>query len=193
MTNACLRIVPSVARKTAAFGWAGLICLALAGAGEVEPPVVEAGAVPDRVEGRLGAVTKLPVPRFVSLKAAEGNVRRGPSLNHRIDWVMVRRDMPLEVTGEYGNWRRVRDREGAGGWIHYSLLSGVRTVIVTEPLTELRARPEDGADPLARAESGVVARLGECDLDWCRISAAGHKGWVEKSRLWGVSPEEIRD
>ena len=68
-----------------------------------------------------GSVTNLPIPRFVSLKAAEGNVRRGPSLSHRIDWIYKQRNMPLEVTAEFGHWRRVRDREGAGGWVHYSL------------------------------------------------------------------------
>ena len=57
-----------------------------------------------------GPVTNLPLPRFVSLKTDEGNARRGPSTGHRIDWVFTRRDMPLEVIGEYGHWRQVRDR-----------------------------------------------------------------------------------
>ena len=140
-----------------------------------------------------GSVTNLPMPRYVSLKTSEGNARRGPSLSHRIDWVFVRRDMPLEITGEYEHWRRVRDRDGAGGWIHYSLLSGVRTVIVTEPLAALRMRPEPDAPVVARAESGIVARLGECDRTWCRIAARGQRGWVEKAALWGVRPEETRE
>ena len=140
-----------------------------------------------------GAVTNLPLPRYVSLKASEGNVRRGPSLSHRIDWVFVRRDMPLQITDEYGHWRRVRDRDGAGGWIHYSLLSGVRTVIVTEPMADLRTRPEAPAPVVARAEAGVVARLDSCDPSWCRISAGGHAGWVAKSALWGVASDELRE
>ena len=53
------------------------------------------------------------MPRYVSMKANEGNVRRGPSLSHRIDWVFQRRNMPLQVIAEYGHWRRVIDR-GAG-------------------------------------------------------------------------------
>jgi len=140
-----------------------------------------------------GQVTNLPLPRFVSLKASEGNVRRGPSLSHRIDWVFTRRDMPLVVTAEYGHWRRVEDRDGQGGWVHYSLLSGVRTVIVAEDLTPLRMKPQDGAPVFARAEAGVIARLGECGTDWCRISAAGARGWAPKAALWGVAAEEIRD
>ena len=77
---------------------------------------------------KVGPVTHLPIPRFVSLKASEGNVRRGPSLTHRIDWILKLRNMPLQVVAEHGHWRKVLDFEGAGGWIHYSLLSGARTL-----------------------------------------------------------------
>ncbi len=141
----------------------------------------------------VGSVTSLPLPRFVSLKAPEGNVRRGPSLSHRIDWVFQRSAMPLQITDEFGHWRRVQDQEGAGGWMHYSLLSGARTVIVKEDMTALLMRPEAGAPVNARAEAGVIARLGECNRDWCRISAGGERGWASKDALWGVLPDEIRE
>lgn len=146
-----------------------------------------------QAETKRGPVTNLPLPRFVSLKAGEANVRRGPSLTHRVDWVFKRRGMPLEVTAEYGHWRRVRDRDGAGGWIHYALISGNRTVLVEEDLTQARARPEDSAPVIAAFELGVVAKLGSCKLDWCEIAKDGHKGWAKKRKLWGVTPEEIRE
>ena len=140
-----------------------------------------------------GKVTNLPIPRFVSLKAEEGNVRRGPSLSHRIDWVFQRRNMPLEVTAEYGHWRRVQDRDGQGGWMHYSLLSGVRHVIVEDDLTPLHAKPSAEAVIKAYAEVGVVARLGTCAPDWCKIRANGIRGWVRKGQIWGVRPDELRE
>lgn len=143
--------------------------------------------------GKRGAVTNLPVPRFVSLNAVEGNVRRGPSLSHRIDWVFKQRNMPLELIGEYGHWRRVRDSDGAGGWVHYKLLSSMRTVIVEEDMLPLRARPDPQAPVNARAEIGVVARLGECAAEWCRITADRYRGWVPRSALWGVTPDEVRE
>lgn len=143
--------------------------------------------------GEKGAVTNLPLPRFVSLKAAEGNVRRGPSLTHRIDWVFTRRDMPLRITAEHGHWRRVEDRDGQGGWVHYSLLSGTRTVIVEQDMMTLRTRPDPEAPVTAALEAGVVARLGKCDVEWCRLNAGGFKGWAPKARLWGVGAKEIRD
>ena len=93
----------------------------------------------------IGPETNLPMPRFVSLRANEANVRRGPSLSHRIDWIFKRQNMPLQVIAEYGHWRRVIDRDGQGGWVHYRMLSGARTVVIQEAETVLRSRPEPDA------------------------------------------------
>ena len=141
----------------------------------------------------IGCVTNLPLPRFVSLKGSEGNARRGPGLTHRIDWVFTRAGMPLKITAEYENWRRVEDPEGAGGWVHYSLLSGVRTVLVTLDMAEFRDAPQDDAGVVAQAEQGVVGRALECNPDWCRVAIDGQKGWVRKSSLWGVLRDEAFD
>lgn len=140
-----------------------------------------------------GSVTNLPLPRYVSIKSGEVNVRRGPSLTHRVDWVFTREDMPVEITAEHGHWRRVRDRDGAGGWVHYSLLSGTRTVIVDQDLLALQSRPDSASPAIAKLEQGVVARLDDCTPDWCRLSAGGYRGWAPKTALWGVKPEEVRD
>jgi SH3-like domain-containing protein len=139
-----------------------------------------------------GPVTNLPLPRYVSMKAAEGYARRGPSSTHRIDWVFVRRHMPLRIVAEYGHWRRVQDREGAGGWMHYSLLSGNRTV-VTETEAVLRRRPDPAAPVVARLEPGVVAWLGACAGGWCELEVDGADGWAVTGGLWGVAADEARD
>ena len=141
----------------------------------------------------VGPVTGLPMPRFVSLKASEANVRRGPSKTHRIDWIFKRRDMPLRVIAEHGHWRRVEDRDGVGGWLHYSLISGVRTVIIDEDAVELRRKPMTDAPVAAMLERGVVARLNECTTDWCSMRADGYRGWAPKSSFWGVERAEIID
>jgi SH3-like domain-containing protein len=144
-------------------------------------------------DGAVGPVTSLPLPRFVSLKTDEGNARRGPSLDHRIDWVFVREDMPLRLTAEHENWRRVEDQDGVGGWIHYSLLSGTRTAIVDEEGLALRSRPEEDAPETALVEAGVVASLESCADGWCRIGAGGYAGWVPSHALWGVAEGEVLD
>ncbi len=141
----------------------------------------------------VGRETNLPLPRYVSMKASEGNVRRGPSLSHRIDWIFQRRDMPLRITAEHGHWRRVEDRDGMGGWIHYSLLSGVRTVLVEKDMLQLHSRPDPKAPVVAALELGVVARLGDCDLEWCELRTGGYRGWAPKVRMWGVGQDEIRN
>ena len=150
-----------------------------------------AASAADEVE--RGAVTNLPIPRFVSLKTGEGNVRRGPSLTHRIDWVFKARGMPLEITGEFGHWRRVRDRDGVGGWMHYSLLSGARTVIIETDLTALFARPDPATRVEAYLEAGVIARIDRCEANWCLLRADGHKGWTSKTAIWGVRADEVVD
>ena len=138
-----------------------------------------------------GAVTNLPIPRYVSLKGSEGNARRGPGLTHRIDWVFTREDMPLKITAEYENWRRVEDADGAGGWVHYSLLSGVRSVLISQDMAQAFSQPDDRSDVLYQAELGVIGKLLQCLPDWCRVAVEGEKGWVRKSALWGVITEEI--
>ncbi len=160
-----------------------MVSLALAGG-------ALAGGKP--AQGR-GPVTNLPLPRFVSMKASEGNVRRGPSLTHRIDWVYKHEDMPLQVTAEYDNWRRVQDSEGQGGWMHYSLLSGVRTVVILDKQVPLRIKPAIAAATRAFVDRGVIAGLGACNPEWCELSVQGIKGWVEKKRIWGVAADEIRE
>jgi len=138
-----------------------------------------------------GAVTKLLIPRFVSLKSSEGNVRRGPSLTHRIDWILKLRNMPLQVVAEHGHWRKVLDFEGAGGWIHYSLLSGARTVMIKKDTVDILDRPLPDSAINARLQCNVLAWLSACELEWCEITADGYKGWAPKAALWGVSAEEL--
>lgn len=152
------------------------------------PAAQGAAAVP-----RLGPETNLPLPRFVSLNVGRANVRRGPGLSHRIEWEYVLRGVPLEVVAEHGHWRKVRDADGFGGWIHHSMLRGNRTAIVIAPETTLRAEPAADARPVARAEARVVGSIDRCGPIWCRFSAEGHRGFVQKADIWGVGPAEVFD
>lgn len=180
--NAVTRFLPACALALAAF--AGPPVLAQ-GADQMAAGAA-AGAVPG-----VGAVTNLPIPRFVSLRANEANARRGPSLDQRVDWEFVHRGLPLEVTAEYGQWRRVQDADGMGGWVHHALLSGVRTALVTsgDPVP-LRAEPEEGAVVRALAEPGAIGRVEACKGAWCEIAAGSVSGWVLRRVLWGVSADE---
>lgn len=140
-----------------------------------------------------GAVTNLPLPRFVSLKSGEGNARRGPGLSHRIDWVFTRVGMPLKITAEHGHWRRVEDAEGLGGWVHYALLSGVRSVMVADDMATFYSRDDTASLAAFQAERGVVARVISCKDGWCRVSVDKQRGWAPVSSLWGVTADEVID
>ena len=144
-------------------------------------------------EPQKGQVTNLPIPRYVSLKVNEANARRGPSLSHKIDWIYKRQHMPLEIYAEYENWRRVRDFEGLGGWVHYTLLSGVRYVLVKDKLLEMRLLPSIDAQVIAKVPQHNIATLDKCVQDWCRIIDDGYKGWVQKEAIWGVYENEAKN
>lgn len=141
----------------------------------------------------LGPSSHLPIPRFVSLKTGEARARRGPSLSHRVDWLYSRRGLPLRVVNEFEHWRRVEDSDGEGGWVHYSQLSGARTVLITTDMAAMRSRPQPQAHEVAHIERGVVGRIMECSLTWCRINIDGTRGWVMRDALWGLLPGEVLD
>ena len=129
------------------------------------------------------------VPRFVSLRADKINVRAGPGVQYPIAWVFVRRGLPVEVVAEFELWRKVRDRDGAEGWVHRSLLSGKRSAVVRGKEISVLFRDADSSTvPVARIEPGVVAEIMKCADGWCRVEVAGIRGWIERSRLWGVYP-----
>ena len=61
----------------------------------------------------------LPVPRFVSLKSDHVNVRVGPTRENDVSWIYTRSSLPVEITAEFENWRRIRDSEGSEGWVYH--------------------------------------------------------------------------
>jgi SH3-like domain-containing protein len=132
----------------------------------------------------------LPVPRFVSLRSGDVNMRVGPGTRYSINWVYKRESLPVEIIQEFDQWREIRDSEGTVGWVHKQMLQGKRTAVITGKIGVLRRAPEERGGAVLRAEPGVVGKLLECEKDWCRIQIAGRKGWIEKSHIWGVYPKE---
>lgn len=140
----------------------------------------------------VGPYTGDRLPRFASLKANRVHLRRGPSIDHPIDWVLTRRHMPVLIIAEHDNWRRVRLLDGTGGWIHRSLLTGRRYAAAMRDDTMLREDPKAAAHPVAKAMAGAVLRIDRCEADWCRVEADGHIGWAERRALWGAAETPTR-
>jgi SH3-like domain-containing protein len=125
-------------------------------------------------------------PRFQSLKSGLANLRVGPGQRYPIDWVYKRRGLPLLVTAAFDQWRRVSDHEGTSGWVHHSLLSPRRTVLIMGDMQTIRLRPALDAPPILRAEAGVIAELLECEGQWCQVSLVEETGWVHRGAIWGA-------
>lgn len=141
--------------------------------------------------GEERGASGLPVPRFVSLKSEEVNVRTGPGTRYPIQWVYRRERLPVEIVEEFEHWRKIRDMDGTSGWVHKNMLDGARTALIRgkEPRV-LRSDASDDAHPVLKAAPMVNVRLVECRPDWCRVQVQSRKGWIRKSALFGVYPAE---
>src|SRR5579885_3477741 len=141
-----------------------------------------------------GSVSGLPIPRFVSLKSDRVNVRAGPNKDQDVRWVYTKAGMPVEITAEFENWRRIRDWEGAEGWVYHSLLSGKRTAVVVPNLKDELVPLYESADAnsavVARLQGGVQGALQSCTGTWCEFRGKGFAGWIRQDRLWGAYPNE---
>jgi SH3-like domain-containing protein len=134
----------------------------------------------------------LPLPRFVSLRAKEVNMRTGPGVRYPVVWVYRRRRLPVEVITEFRTWRKVRDVQGTEGWVHQSLLSSQRSFTVTGQTRTVRTRPDSKSKSIARVEMGVIGQLLQCPdgTGWCKVEVGGHAGWLRRVEFWGTYPRE---
>lgn len=143
-----------------------------------------------------GRVTGLKLPRFVSLKSETARMRVGPSTDYAVRFVYMVTGLPLELIEEWGNWRLVRDQDGASGWMHAALLSGQRTAIVAPWLKQganLQHSPAQGADITALLQPGVLVKIRDCSGSWCSVALQRPRlsGYVAQAKLWGVYPREV--
>ncbi len=152
----------------------------------VSLPSPAAGAAPAAMERKTGAVTGLPIPRFVSLGQDKVNARVGPGSNYPINWVYTRRNLPVEVIAEYDDYRKIRDRDGSENWVHKSQLQGKRYALIEGGTRELRDSPSESARVAVVAESGVQVRVLKCRDGWCQVDVRGTRGHGPIEYFWGV-------
>ena len=184
---------PKTRRLAAALVLAGLVALpatlavpAAAAEDTAAAPASQAEAARPSPPGRTG----LPLPRFVSLRASEVNLRSGPGTRYPIDWVYRRSGMPVEIIDEFDTWRRIRDWQGTEGWVHQSMVQGRRSALITGQRRTLKRRPEADAPGVAMLDAGVIAKLERCRAAWCEVSAGGYSGWLPRDSFYGLYPDE---
>jgi SH3-like domain-containing protein len=155
---------------------------------------VAALAVTPALANPVGAVTGLPLPRYASLKTDRVNLREGPSKDHATKWVFQRAGLPVEITAEFATWRKVRDSEGAEGWVLHTLLSGRRTALVApgkkDQTYNVTATGNAKGEVVAQLQAGVIVNIKRCDGAWCQVYGQGYKGYIRQIDLWGVYPDE---
>lgn len=153
----------------------------------------------------LGPVTGLPIPRFVSLKSSEVNLRKGPNYKFPVEWNYKQKSYPMKLVAEFENWRKLRDEDGSEGWIHENLITGNRHAYVRSNIYKTKNQlylnhkselvlfryPDENSYPIVRMQIGVIGKLKKCHKEWCKIKIQNTSGWVLKQNLWGVTPDEI--
>ena len=163
---------------------------------------VLAAMLPLPALAQAGNPSGLPLPRFASTRSEPINVRVGPGQKYDIAWTYLKSGLPVEIIQEFDTWRKIRDVDGAEGWIHQNLLTGTRAGYVTPLIANgeiaLRTGPSDESGMRARLGPGLKVTLSACDGAWCQVSAAGpgsavYTGYLHQEELWGVYPDETFD
>lgn len=135
----------------------------------------------------------LPIPRFVTLKANKVNFHVGPGTDYPTEWQYTRKGLPVEIIAEFGHWRLLRDIKGNQGWVHRSLLSGKRNVLVTESgVCQIHDEPNAETAVMGQVEKGVICKVVKCQKAWCYVQVAGVKGWIKRKNIWGTYPHEVK-
>ena len=133
----------------------------------------------------------LPVPRYVSLKSDDVNLRAGPGKRYPIRWHYARARLPVQIVEEFAHWRKIRDFEGTTGWVHKGIVDGKRTVLIMDKQQSLYSKPSADSTLVMRVAPNVIASLKECQPDWCQVEIQDRKAWIRKTNIWGTTREEV--
>ena len=144
----------------------------------------------------IGSDTGYKIPRFVSLKSNDVNLRIGSSTNYPIILKYTIKALPVEVIDEYQVWRKINDIEGNQGWIHKTLIQGDRYAIINQEYNssvQIYSKPK--GNKIGKIGKFNIVKINTCLLKWCQINYKQFKGWncsVEGSRVFEDLPEEAK-
>lgn len=126
-------------------------------------------------------------PYWATLKVDEVNLRVGPSMDYRIDWVYKRKGLPVRVLRVMEGWYLIQEQDGTQGWVARRMVSSTRgAIVVGDELAALRERPDSSSTLRWKLEPGVMGSLGECREGWCELNVDGRTGFILQQRLWGA-------
>ena len=122
---------------------------------------------------------------FLSLKKNKVNVRYGPSFSSPIKFVYKKINLPLKQIDKKENWRRVIDLKNNSGWIHWSQLKPINSVINIENKI-LFNKPSIFSKPIAKIDKGRLLIIEKCSDGWCKIESDKYRGWIKNDNVWGL-------
>ena len=122
---------------------------------------------------------------FLSLKKNKVNVRYGPSFDSPIKYVYKKINLPIKQIDKKENWRRIIDSKNNSGWIHWSQLKKINSIIILEDKI-LFSKPSNFSKPKAKLQEGRVLIIKRCDGIWCKIKTEKFKGWIKTKNVWGL-------
>ena len=140
---------------------------------------------------KKGIVTGFDIPRFVSLKSSEINLRVGPSINYPINIKYIKKNLPIEIIDEFDVWRKVKDHENNIGWIKKGLLKGDRYVLTGIKNHKVKIYNRPNGREIGIIKKNNILKLEICLKDWCNISHQNIDGWLSKKNIWGVYDKEL--
>ena len=123
---------------------------------------------------------------FLSLKKNKVNVRYGPSFDSPIKYIYKIIDFPIKQIDKKENWRRIIDFKNNSGWIHWSQLKPVNSIIILKDKI-LFDKPSIFSKPIAKIQKGRVLILNKCEEEWCKIKTDKFKGWIKINDIWGIT------
>ena len=121
---------------------------------------------------------------FLSLKKNKVNVRYGPSFESPVKYIYKKINLPIKQIDKKENWRRIIDSKNNSGWIHWSQLKKINSIIPLEDKI-LFKKPSNYSKPLALIKKGRVLVLKNCDGVWCKVKSKNFKGWIKNNNIWG--------
>lgn len=139
----------------------------------------------------VGSNTGYKIPRFLSLKSDEVNLRIGPSTKYPIIIKYTQQNLPIKIIDENKSWREIIDYEGNRGWIHKTLIKGERFAIIKEgKLFKVKVFNKPKGKNIGEIGKFNIVKIKKCLTNWCLINFNSNKGWVNKNNLWGVFESE---
>jgi SH3-like domain-containing protein len=121
---------------------------------------------------------------FLSLKKNKVNVRYGPSFESPVKYIYKKVNLPIKQIDKKENWRRIIDFKNNSGWIHWSQLKKINSIIPLEDKI-LFKKPSYFSKPLAKIKKGRVLIVQKCAGAWCKIKSENFNGWVKTDNIWG--------